>query len=134
MSELQTAVAEAAAQRCDYSLVFERARKPRQLHPGVMIGDDIADAYHPGRYISGQWVSDAPDGYYDDKPLTQDDFIDHYASMAINETVHEALEWFRVDGKPWLDPHDPAVENAIFDKVAELVDHLIELRGRRDSL
>jgi hypothetical protein len=25
--------------------------------------------------------------------------------MAVGEAVHEVLEWFRVDGQLWLDPH-----------------------------
>jgi hypothetical protein len=124
-------VADAAAERCNFSLTYGRASQPRELYPGGMIGQPIDDVYHPGEQSSGDWDHDAPDGYYDGAVLTEEDFIDHYAGMAISEAVHEALEWFRVDGKPWLDPHDPRAETAIFERVAELVAQLTDLRRKK---
>jgi hypothetical protein len=93
-------VADAAAERCNFSLTYGRASQPRELYPGGMIGQPIDDVYHPGEQSSGDWD-------------------------------HDALEWFRVDGKPWLDPHDPRAETAIFERVAELVAQLTDLRRKK---
>jgi len=121
--------AEKAAERCEFALTYART-EPRELAPGMILGPDIDDVYHPGQKSSGEWMGEVPDGYHDAHPavlLTEDVFIDHYAGMAINEAVHEALEWFRVDGKPWLDPHGPT-DSDIYAAVAELVEKLTSFR------
>ncbi|GIG93017.1 hypothetical protein [Plantactinospora endophytica] len=112
-----------------------------------MTGPDIPCAY--GREIdaSGDWNHPRDDsfatvhgGWEDGGDVEivfaerdEAGWIDRYANYAVNEAVHEALEWFRVDGHPWLDPHGPA-ENEIYDAVNDLVDRLASIRARHASM
>jgi len=135
--ELSPAAAEASA-RCSFQLTYERAPGTRHFSPAHITGDPIANAWpeEPGEDRSpGEWdngtecpaYSEATGGCRDD--VTTDEWIDHYAAMAVCEAVHEALEWFRVDDQPWLDPHGPA-EMKIYALVNQLTTGLAQLRAR----
>jgi hypothetical protein len=120
------AAARRAAMRCDFQLTYDRALDRREFGPGVLYGPLIPDACHSTELAAGDWES--PDG----EILTEKGWINRYASYAVQEGVHEALEWFRVDGRLWLDPHGPA-ENDIYRLVDELVDKLTALRAARHA-
>jgi hypothetical protein len=126
--DVSEAAASRAAKRCDFQLTYDRALDRRDLAPGVLYGPLIPDAYRPEEQAAGEWESPA-DG---DSILTEEGWINRYASYAVQEAVHEALEWFRVDGRPWLDPHGPA-DNDIYRLVDELVDKLAALRAATDA-
>lgn len=131
MSEASYEVGCAVALRCSFDLTYRRSDRPRQLTPGWMSGGDIDNAYRPDDKASGEWI------WEDDRPDVPSDptvhqWETHFASMAISEAVHEALEWFRVDGKPWLDPHGDQ-EPRIYDSVRALVESLAALRAREES-
>jgi hypothetical protein len=40
-----------------------------------------------------------------DEHVTASQWHNHFLCMAVNEAVHEVLEWFRVDEARYLDPH-----------------------------
>lgn len=49
---------------------------------------------------------------------TDEDFLDWNLSVLIWFSAHETREWFKVDGKPWRDPHNvynPDVFNPEFE-------------------
>ncbi|MGI5214882.1 hypothetical protein [Plantactinospora sp. CA-290183] len=135
--------ADAAAARVSFQLTYARSLKRREFMPGELTGPDIPCAYDGEINASGDWNDSR-----DDTPATDDGgseesgvaktvfagrdesgWIDRYANYAVNEAVHEALEWYRVDGHPWLDPHGPA-EDEIYSAVNDLVDRLAAIRAR----
>lgn len=122
------AAAGRAATRCDFHLTYDRAADRREFGPGVLYGPLIPDAFQPGEQAAGDWESPA-DG---DSLLTENGWIERYASYAVQEAVPEALEWFWVDGWPWLDPHGLA-DNDICRLVDKLVDDLARLRAAQDA-
>lgn len=126
------AAGEQAAERCSFQLAYTRAATRRAIHPGMIRGDDIDDADTEGDLTSGTWnAADHPAEQYtpaETRLVLADEWIDHYASMAVNEAVHEALEWFHVDGERWLDPHGDG-ETATYDAVDRLCRALAKIRG-----
>ncbi len=118
----------AAAARTTFQLTYARSPRPRQFSPAQLTGPDIPCAYGGDLDASGDWLDGRDDA--DELPArTEADWIDRYANYAINEAVHEALEWLRVDGCPWLDPHGPA-EAEVYAAVNELVDRLAAIRNQ----
>lgn len=121
--------AELAAARVSFQLTYARADRVRMFSPGVMSGPSIPNAYGGDLNASGDWE----DGDDDADPYasrTEAEWIGRYANYAINEAVHEALEWFRVDGKPWLDPHGED-QDVIYGEVNALVARLAAIRDER---
>jgi hypothetical protein len=112
--------------RVEFRLTYAALPEGRKFYPDAMDGPDVPDAYGPpGRTAPGEWHGgDVLDS--DDPTVTDREWFAHWAQMAINEAVHEALEWLRVDGRPWLDPHG-AHEKAIYVEVARLCDKLAAL-------
>ena len=51
----------------------------------------------------------------------------------MNEAVHEALEYFQVDGKPYLDPHGKH-DLRIYELVNELTTQLANLAEGRGNV
>lgn len=119
--------ADRAAHRVGFQLTYARSPVPRVFSPGWLNGPDIDNAYGGGLQ-SGGW--DSPDDWTLD--LDEDGWVDRYATVAVREAVHEALEWFRADGKPWLDPHGPA-EAEIHALCGEFAEKLVALRRERAS-
>jgi hypothetical protein len=116
-----------AADRFDYQLHDVRSPELRRIdgHGSTLVGPPIENAYSDqpppvdahGRAIerlplaSGDWEQFDPP--LDEQGqiiahLTVDDYVRKYVEMALAEAVHEALEWTRVDGRPYLDPHGPS--------------------------
>ncbi len=116
--------AEVAAARCEFQLTYARSPIRRMFGAGMLDGPNIPDAYRPGTTSPGEWLGG--DGI--ESGITDpDEWVNRFASYAVNEAVHEALEWMRVDGGPWLDPHGPA-EDVIYAAVNALCDRLAAIR------
>lgn len=86
--------------RMSFGLSY-RYEPGRRIWAGGIDGKNIPNAYRPtsrehGRQ-SGDWCAEISD--YDNDPYL------HAFSAAVCEAIHEALEWFKVDGKVLLDPH-----------------------------
>lgn len=120
-----------AASRVSYRLTFAKTSAPRAWSPDELSGPDIPDAYRDGEQSSGYWAQEEP---YDteDPEVTEQEWLDHYLSMAVNEAVHEVLEWFRVDDHCYLDPHGEH-EPAIFAAVNACAAQLAALAGRHNG-
>ncbi len=113
-----------AKSRVRYCLTFD-ATDPRDFGEDHLLGPDLPNAYGPdGRRQVGEWFGGPPA-----RSESVEDWLTHFAGMCIAEAVHEALEWFRVDGEPWLNPHG-IHQHDIDDLVSELTDKLSALRGR----
>ena len=95
-----------AAERVDYRLGFHRLDRPREFGPEFIDGPWIDDARLEGGKAPGEWYGGNPP--LPPEKMTAQDYFTHWVGMAVAESVHEALEWFKVDGKPWLDPHGRA--------------------------
>lgn len=112
-----------AKDRTEYRLTFATT-KPRDFYPGLITGPDIPDANGEGR-SPGDWCGEEP-------PVESADieqWLGHFAHMAVSEAVHEALEWLRVDGERWLDPHGP-FELMIQSATDKLCKELATLRAQ----
>lgn len=120
-----------AAARCEFQLTYNRADEKRTFLPGKITGPDIPDAYGEDTTYDGTsdgaWFAEPPPKAHR-AFLTENDWISHFASMAIHEGVHEVLEWFQVDGVPWLDPHDRDQQEIIYSLIEELVAGLTQIR------
>lgn len=121
LDEAHDAASEAAAKRVQFQLTYDRT-DPREFGRHEVDGPMMPNAYGPGQQW-GMWSD-----FDDPAEPTEDAWIDKYARMAIGEAVHEALEWFRVDGKPWIDPHSMELEAAVMDEVNALCVRLAQLR------
>ncbi len=114
-----------AAERCTFDLTFHRSSTPRRFEPGYLGGELIADARIPGGTNCGGWEH-LPNSVPESDDLQA--WFDHYASMAIAQCIHEALEWFHIDGDLWLDPHDERVSEEIDQLCAEFSQRMADLR------
>ena len=131
MSDQAAISMEEAQRRCAYHLTYDRA--DRSLTSGGMEGPDIPCAYegaidedgkiHSAHKGSGEWVGNP---CWIEDEATPEDWIEFWFTCAIDEAVHEALEHFHVDGKPWLDPHG-RMEGKVFDASGELARTLIAI-------
>lgn len=120
MSNETTDELEAHYDRITFGLTY-RYEPTRRPQVWGLSGKDIPNAYAPtGRKNTapGEWTGDIDD--WEGNP-----YLQTFAN-AINEAVHEALEWVKVDGKAFLDPHG-LNEGAIFNEVNILVSQLWEL-------
>lgn len=120
-----------AAARVDYQLTYARAKKPRQFHSYGISGDPLPNAYYGREGYARPNQPEVGSGEWDDPdhPTTTDEqkHIDRWFTSAIAEAVHEALEWFWVDGEIYLDPHGPA-SVAISDLSTEFAEKLLLLK------
>jgi hypothetical protein len=90
--------------RVSFQLTYAQAPRKRDIAVGGIDGPSIPDAYNPSKTSPGDW-EDA-DGIL--LPASRETVLAHFFQMALNEAMHEALEWFQFDGKPLLDPHGPS--------------------------
>jgi hypothetical protein len=123
------ALIEACAARTSFQLTYSRAKTERYFHDDGISGDNIDDALGsgtaPGEWSNGgaliRWMADDPE-------LTEDRVLRQFFTDALSEAIHEALEWFRIDGKTALNPHDGLVETAIYERCSQFAADLWELR------
>lgn len=121
--------AENAAQRCTFDLTHQRAKTPREFSPGNITGDEIDDAFDPQATFCGTWMDRAE--LPEDLEDTEENWIAWYGQYALQESVHEMLEWFQVDGKPWLSPHPIQEKIALNPIVQRFWRELWELRQQQ---
>lgn len=128
----------AAAARVDYRLTYGCTPSSREVHGGGIDGPSLPNSYwhmrggdQPGNTNpdysspggSGEWCD--PEHPSNDAP--EADHIARWFETAIREAAHEAMEWFWVDGEPFLDPHGDH-EAVIHDLSGEFAAQLIALR------
>jgi hypothetical protein len=122
-----------AADRVDYRLTFAREKKARRCHVSGIDGSDLPNAYwgrgNPESFRTGSGAWDDPQHPAPDAP--EQDHIDRWFQTAVREAIHEALEWFWVDGQIYLDPHGEH-ENTIHDLSETFTRELLALRGKED--
>jgi hypothetical protein len=127
----------AAASRVAYRLTYAAAPTNREVHSMGIAGPALPNSYfvmggpvredgttRPERG-SGDWED--PDHGFAGWETTEDQHIERWAQSAVYEAVHEALEWFWADGRPWLDPHGQA-EARIHEACERFGAELAELR------
>lgn len=112
--------------RVEYCLTFDRCA-PRAFYLNELHGPDIPDAF-ANRFMPGEWY-DGTSVPEDDPEMTEEKWFARFAKMAVNESVHEALEWLKVDGRPWLNPHGES-ERAIYDAVNKLCVRLAAIAAK----
>lgn len=114
----------------DFRLAYGCTQQPREWAVSasyetvidVLRGPLLPNAYDFGETDGpGDWMH--PDGI---ETVTEALFV------VVGEAVHEALEWFRVDGKMFLDPHG-GMEMKIHNHVRELVTGLIAAKSLEDA-
>lgn len=134
MSELDREdVVVRAAGRVNYRLTYAATPIPREMDSGSIFGPDIPNAYDPdGSSLgSGEWCDPEFWSAVGDAP-TERDVIDRWFVTAVREAIHESLEWFRVDGRIYLDPHGDH-EREIHILSEELGKALVSLAKSKES-
>jgi hypothetical protein len=69
--------------------------------PYLTVETTVANAYRPDETVALHIHSPVP------PMVTRAAFLTWVLWRLRMVAIHEAMEWFRVDGKPWFDPHDP---------------------------
>lgn len=123
----------AAAERVDFRLAYDATDEPRRMHSWGINGPMIPNAYY-GRGMDDTNRDPISNGDWEDPdhpPIgaPEDEHIDRWFVAAISESVHEALEWFWVDGQIFLDPHGKR-EDAIHALSAQFASDLLALRNQ----
>lgn len=135
----------AAAARVDYRLTYDTTGTARECHGHGISGPMIPNAYFDRpdwapknirtdadpmpalEFGSGDWEDPAHPA--NDAP--EDDHISRWFQTAVREAMHEAMEWFWVDGSPYLNPHGE-YETEIHDLSEEFTSRLLALRSGSD--
>lgn len=121
----------AAAKRVDYRLTYAREDAPRRCHVGGIDGSDLPNAYwgrgNPDSLRTGPGAWEDPD--HPAPEAAEREHIDRWFQTAIREAIHEALEWFWVDGEIYLDPHAD-LEDAVHSLSANFAAELLALRNQ----
>lgn len=113
----------ALRERVSYDLTFRRADEPRLFDEGgirgpiidnAVVGDDHEQS---GAWDTADWDG-LPNGSSDEQWLLE------MFKAAAYEGLHEAMEWFQVDGRPFLDPHSPTGQNALEEAVLTMCEYI----------
>lgn len=121
---------EAAAARVDFRLTYAKTSEPRSCIGFGIEGPDIPNAYYgvegaasaSQETSSGEWYDLA----HPPQSAKEEDHIKAWFGSAVREAIHEALEWFKVDGAPLIDPHGRH-EGAVNELSSSLVKELLWL-------
>lgn len=113
---------EQASARVSFQLSYQRSPETRRFDGDGITGPWIDDARTVGGSSPGEWSHDYPAAFADEAA-----WLARFFEAAVNEAVHEALEWFHVDGEPVLDPHGPR-ESEIYGVVNDMAKRLWDLR------
>ena len=114
-----------AAERVSFDLTFRRSPEPRVFEPVGIDGCRLDCADEAGKTASGYWSHDWNLEW--DVPAEFWMWVRSFFGAAVAEAMHEALEWFKVDGETFLDPHGPA-EVFFYGLVDEFAEKLWNLR------
>ncbi len=126
--ERRAAIQERASNRVTYDLSFKRAETPRQFDSYELAGDQIDDAYAPpGKKSYGGWSCP----HFSEIDGNEEAWLQEFFCVAVTEAVHEALEWFRIDGRLVMNPHGKN-ETAIILETAEFARQMYRKYGRSD--
>jgi hypothetical protein len=108
--------ADEACSRVTFELAYCRGER-RTFHPWGMSSQEVDSAFGDHK-TNVDWS-------HEDFPSweTDADWLRLFFRIAIGEAIHEALEWFQVDGQPVLDPHSWD-EDRIIAATEELADRL----------
>lgn len=125
-----------AAARVDFRLTYASTDEPRRCCSYGINGPTIPNSYY-GRGLvppyqdvedsSGDWE----DPEHPDVDEPEEVHIARWFQDAVRESIHEALEWFWVDSKPYLDPHG-VHENPIHSLSEKFTQQLLALREKAD--
>lgn len=82
--------------------------------PCIGLSMTVVNTYHPEKTIPLSMHQTVPTFL-----VTVEDFFDFNLGLCMWFDMHECREWFKIDGKPWRDPHgDPYQrfdEREVFD-------------------
>ncbi len=122
------AMQQIAAARVSYNLSYKRSETPRRFDMYELTGDELDDAYAaPGKKSTGAWACP----HFPSLDGNEEAWVQEYFCVAVTEAVHEALEWFRVDGRLVMNPHGKN-EAAIILETAEFARQMFRKYGRSD--
>ena len=124
-----------AAERASCQVRYARSPVPRRFGDFGLSGSGPLDsAVNEGELclLGSEWGVD----FCDEAGVTDPDdrTVDWHSLMfgaAVQEAVHEACEWFQVDGERYLDPHDPEVQTKITNATRAFALLLVEIREGR---
>ena len=113
----------AAAERTSFQLSYRRSAEPRVFHRNGLTGPRIDCAFDPDGFGAGDW--EEPEAWARptdpeteeplEDPTTVDEWHAAFFAVAVAEAVHEACEWFKVDGRTVVNPHSPDLEAVCYD-------------------
>lgn len=116
LEALEPDACEMASDRTTFQLHYSRAIIRRVFgQVGIGPSEDLDNAYGNLEPVPSDWIHNADPG----ADASQEDWIECFLRAAVSEAVHEALEWFQVDGRAWLDPHGP-MQQRVFDLTDQL--------------
>lgn len=124
-------------ERIQFHLTYTRDER-RYFHGGGLDGQQIPNSYwSEEREGTGEFnPKSAPGEWCHDEMwrecTSEEEAIRAAFRVAISEVVHEALEWFKVDGRPFLDPHAEDEDLIIFKSIA-FADELFALAVQSDD-
>lgn len=111
----------------DFRLAYTCTPEPRKWVAELQQVDLLRGPRLPNAYDNGK-TSGPGDWSYPDGVETVRDAL----RVCVGEAVHEVLEWFKVDGEMYLDPHGGYVRS-IENDCNELVDRIIRAKSLEDA-
>lgn len=112
-----------AADRTSFQLSYRRSPEQRLFHRNGLTGPAIDCAFNPNGFGAGDWEEpedwarpcdpDTEEPLED--PTTVDEWHAAFFDVAVAEAVHEACEWFKVDGRAVVDPHASHMRTVCYD-------------------
>ena len=108
-------------ERVTFDLTYKRTEEPRRFDESGIRGPILDNAIIASDdEQSGDWDSADWDDLSSD--ASDFDWLIAMFTAAAYEGLHEALEWFQVDGRPFLDPHSPTGQRALEEGVKAFIE------------